>query len=105
MVAMVKLNDEDEPEISEQQRELDTLVASAGALCRNLDFGKFLFDSDIIISCPIDDAEREEIVASGLRHHLGIESRADIRTNSKARETFKNLREGFMRWKQNRMTD
>ena len=103
VVAMVKLNDEDEPEISEQQRELDTLVASAGALCRNLDFGKFLFDLDIVIACPTDDAEREDIVASSLRHYLGLESRADIRTNSKAREMFKNLREEFMQWKQGKI--
>tara|TARA_Y100000114_G_scaffold155255_1_gene178979 strand:- start:1555 stop:2019 length:465 start_codon:yes stop_codon:yes gene_type:complete len=105
MVAMVKLNDEDKPEISEQQRELDLLVASAGALCRNIDFGKFLFDLDIIITCPDNDEEREEVVASGLRHHLGVESRADIRTNSHAREMFKNLREEFMRWKQSKMTN
>ena len=39
MVAMVKLNEQDEPEISVEQREVDKLIASAGMLCRNSSFG------------------------------------------------------------------
>ena len=34
MVAMVKLDDEDKPQMSDQQRETERLIASAGMLCR-----------------------------------------------------------------------
>ena len=42
MVAMVKLNEQDEPEISVEQREVERLIASAGMLCRNVDFVHYL---------------------------------------------------------------
>lgn len=100
MVAMVKLDDEDQPQMSEQQRETERLIASAGMLCRNLDFAKFLFHQDIILSVPNDDAERERSVADALRSHLGIESRSEFKTNSMAREMFKQVSEEFLRWKQ-----
>ena len=99
MVAMVKLDDEDQPQMSEQQRETERLIASAGMLCRNLDFAKFLFHQDIIISVPNNDAEREKSVADALRSHLGIESRSEFKTNSMAREMFKQVSEEFLRWK------
>jgi hypothetical protein len=100
MVAMVKLDDEDQPQMSEQQRETERLIASAGMLCRNLDFAKFLFHQDIILSVPNDDAERERSVADALRSHLGVESRSEFKTNSMAREMFKQVSEEFLRWKQ-----
>mgnify|MGYP001307623177 CR=1 FL=1 len=45
MVAMVKLNEQDEPEISVEQREVDKLIASAGMLCRNPSFVEFLHEN------------------------------------------------------------
>ena len=93
MVAMVKLDEEDQPEMSDQQRETNRLIASAGMLCRNLDFAKFLFDADTLLGVPNDEAEREKRVAGALREALGVESRSEMRTNSVARERFKNMLE------------
>ena len=56
MVAMVKLDDEDQPQMSDQQRETERLIASAGMLCRNLDFAKFLFDIDSLLGVPNDES-------------------------------------------------
>lgn len=102
MVAMVKLDDHDQPEISTEQRETERLIASAGMLCRNVDFAKFLFDADTLLAVPNDDSEREKRVADALRGILGVESRSEMRTNSVARERFKNMVEEFTKWKQGR---
>jgi hypothetical protein len=103
MVAMVKLNDEDKPEISDQQRDVDKMVASAGMLCRNDEFAEFLFERGYMLDKDYIESsfgERDAAVADTLRSTLGIGSRADLKTNSEAREKFKELTEEFSRWKQ-----
>mgnify|MGYP000005819349 FL=1 len=103
MVAMVKLDDHDQPEISTEQRETERLIASAGMLCRNVDFAHYIFTQGIIEDYnSVDDEKREKQVAHGLREYLGIPSRADMKTNSHAREKFKSLSEEFTKWKQGR---
>ena len=102
MVAMVKLDDHEQPQISDEQRETERLISSAGMLCRNLDFAKFLFDGDTLLGVPNDEAERERRVADALRKILGVESRSEMKNNSVARERFKNVSEEFTRWKQGR---
>ena len=99
MVALVKLDDHDQIEVPEDRRIVERMVASAGMLCRNVDFAKFLFEQDMLVSVPKDDAERENVVADVLRGHLGVQSRADLHTNSTAREGFKKLQEEFLQWK------
>jgi len=103
MVAMVKIGDDDQPEISPEQRETERLISSAGMLCRNVDFAHYIFQNGIIEDYDnVDDEKREKQVAHGLRTYLGISSRADMKTNSQAREKFKSLTEEFTRWKQGR---
>jgi len=89
MVAMVKLNDQEEPVVPEQEREIKRMISSAGMLCRNEDFGIFIGAED----------NTEESIANTMRAKLEIQSRTDLRNNSEAREKFKNLTEGFERWK------
>ena len=89
MVAMVKLNDQEEPVVPEQEREIKKMISSAGMLCRNEDFGVFIGAED----------NTEESIANTMRAKLEIQSRTDLRNNSEAREKFKNLTEGFERWK------
>ena len=88
MVAMVKLNDQDEPEVSDQQREITTMIASAGMLCRNEEFAMFLGGSG-----------GEEATANVLRERLGVQSRTEFNNNSEAREKFKALVEEYETWK------
>tara|TARA_R100000353_G_scaffold160812_1_gene120587 strand:+ start:226 stop:690 length:465 start_codon:yes stop_codon:yes gene_type:complete len=104
MVAMVKLDDEDQPEISDDQRQAKALVASAGMLCRNEDFRKYL-DSQDLLTFEVgnwDDLSEEKMTANCLRRYLQIESRSELATNSEAREKFKKLQEDFTLWKKNR---
>ena len=103
MVAMVKLGDDDQPEISLEQRETERLISSAGMLCRNADFAHYIFQIGIIEDYDsVDDEKREKQVAHGLRTYLSISSRADMKTNSQAREKLKSLTEEFTKWKQGR---
>ena len=106
MVAMVKLNEQDEPEISVEQREVDKLIASAGMLCRNPSFVEFLHANNITTYDPTGKyptlTPDEYGVAEALRNYLGVTSRADMKTNSQAREKFKSLSEEFTKWKQGR---
>jgi len=106
MVAMVKLNEQDEPEISVEQREVDKLIASAGMLCRNPSFVEFLHAKNITTYDPTGKyptlTPDENGVAEALRNYLEVTSRADMKTNSQAREKFKSLSEEFTKWKQGR---
>ncbi len=103
MVALVKIDDHEQPEISTEQREAERLVASAGMLCRNVDFAHYIYEQGLIEDYnAVDDEKREKQVAHGLRTYLGIPSRSDMKTNSHAREKFKSLSEEFTRWKQGR---
>ena len=106
MVAMVKLNEQDEPEISVEQREVDKLIASAGMLCRNPSFVEFLHANNITTYDPTGKyptlTPDENGVAEALRNYLGVTSRADMKTNSQAREKFESLSEEFTKWKQGR---
>lgn len=111
MVAMVKLDDEDQPEISDDQRQAKALVASAGMLCRNEDFRKFLDSQDLLSFSPdhwnVDEngdkwSDLEALTARCLRSYLHIGSRSELATNSEAREKFKKLQEDFTLWKKNR---
>jgi hypothetical protein len=103
MVALVKLDDHDQPEIPQHKRETDAMVASAGMLCRNKDFVDYLviigvLNHEIYIEATMEGGE-EEVAADSLRKHLGIDSRAELHNNSNARERFKQLQEGFESWK------
>jgi hypothetical protein len=89
MVAMVKLNDQEEPVVPEQEREIKKMISSAGMLCRNEDFGIFIGADD----------NTEESIANTMRAKLEIQSRTDLRNNSEAREKFKKITEEFERWK------
>ncbi len=89
MVAMVKLNDQEEPVVPEQEREIKRMISSAGMLCRNEDFGIFIGAED----------NTEESIANTMRAKLEIQSRTDLRNNSEAREKFKKITEEFERWK------
>ena len=66
MVAMVKLNEQDEPEISVEQREVDKLIASAGMLCRNPSFVEFLHAKrgPSSVPEPLRGVTREAILSS-----------------------------------------
>ena len=106
VVALVKLNDQDEPEIPQEKRETDALVASAGMLCRNHGFIDYLVASGILSHEDYIDStfsgSEEDAAADAMRKHLGVKSRSELHNDSEAREKFKDLQREFEKWKTGR---
>jgi len=97
MVAMVRLTDDDQPDVREDMVRLERLIASAGLLCRNQDFAVFLNDAGIM--GPVDSVGAEDACVKAIRSYCGIKSRSEFRTNPDARAKFETLREEFKQWK------
>jgi len=91
MVGMVRLNDQDEPETREEQRRVERLIASAGLICRNDEFWKYLRELGY-------EATSETEAAEVIRDICSIRSRSEFRDNIVARDKFEQLREGFREW-------
>ena len=89
MIAMVKLDDEDQPEISDEQRRKDRLMKSAIMVCKEESFWMYMEDtSPFEVDLRVNS---EEACAVLLRDRLGIESRSDLKTNDVALKKFENL--------------
>jgi|SRR6056300_488291 hypothetical protein len=99
MVAMVRLNDQDEPEPREEAVNVERLIASAGLLCRNDDFHDYLYSMGMTEKTDVFNQEKEAV--SAVRTHCGIKSRSEFRDNPDAINKFEELREGFKEWKKN----
>lgn len=97
MVAMVRLTDDDQPDVREDMVRLERLIASAGLLCRNQQFGSFLIDAGLME--PTDPVGMEEACVKTIRNYCGVMSRSEFRENPDARRKFETLREEFILWK------
>lgn len=86
VVAMVKLNDQDEIETRQNEQAIQRLIASCGLLCREIDFQTYL---------GVDD---EDAAVSMIREKCGISSRTEFRDNVTAREKFIEIREEYKKW-------
>ena len=91
MVGMARLGDDDQPVESEEQREAKRDVTSAGALCRDTDFQKWLLDNGYC------DEVSEDEASNALRILLGVESRSEIKTNQEAQRKWRIIRNLFIR--------
>jgi hypothetical protein len=89
---MVRLNAVDKPLIREQEYAGDQYVSKAGALCRNPAFWQYLIDDLQIMNALEDEA------AEWLRNYLGIQSRAELKTNEQARNRLNTIYEEFLKW-------
>ena len=95
MVAMARLGDDDSPEASDYTERARRAVQSAGMLCRNESFHRYLIrqgEAD-----EVADMETEAI--RSLRWMLGVKSRAELTTNKQALEDFEQLRSDFEEWR------
>jgi hypothetical protein len=89
MVAMVKLTDEDEPELSEDQIRKQRLFKSAIMVCKEKSFWSYLDEnSHFGLETSINS---EEGCAKQLRDRLGISSRSELKTNNDALNRFENM--------------
>ncbi len=92
-VAMVQLDDQEQPIMSDAQKEGPHAVQLAGILCRDPEFMKFL---GMETGSPIFGHEECRATLCSI---LGIESRAELKTDEDARIRFLEIRDGFIKWR------
>jgi hypothetical protein len=89
---MVRLDSVDKPLIREQEYAGDQFVSKAGALCRDPAFWQYLHEDLQIMNAS--EAEATE----WLRNYLGVQSRAELKTNETARNKLNTIHQEFMVW-------
>lgn len=92
-VALVEINDQDEPVMGKKSEEGKTALAISQTLCRNKKFQKWMSNQ-----FPTDPSE--EGAAEALREYCGIESRSELKDNEPARKRLFELRDQFEEWVQ-----
>ncbi len=88
-MGLVQISDAREIIRNEEEYQRGLAVKAAGIMCADMDFQRWLseFVGELIAS--------EEECAEALRSILGIGSRADLRTDDKAREQFLALKKEY----------
>ena len=89
MVAMVKLTDENEPELSEDQIRKQRLFKSAIMVCKEESFWSYMSDTNPFSLGSLINSE--EGCAKHLRDRLGISSRSDLKKDNDALKKFENI--------------
>jgi uncharacterized protein YcgL (UPF0745 family) len=92
-VVMVRLNGEEKP-MNRDQEHVRDLVRTAGILCRDKAFHKFLLETGQVLEA----SETEAI--NWLKSELKIVSRSELSTNIKAAKQFTLINLEFLSWKQ-----
>lgn len=88
-IAMVMLDDHDQPVKGRDMEEGDRAVQSAAMLCRNPRFQQWMAKVGLSVLAS------EEACSDGVRAFCNVGSRADFKSNHEARETFFALRSRF----------
>ena len=91
-VVMVRLNHADVPMDRQEEFAGDRARKIAGSLCRNPQFWAYLQNDGQIID------PTEEEATSWLREYLGVQSRAELKTNQEARMRLDSLNMEFAKW-------
>jgi hypothetical protein len=89
-VAMVLLNDQDEPVVPKNKTDGEKAVAKAGLLCRERGFQLFMADKHDKAEWELEGHGVEE-TAQLLRYDLNIKSRSELMDNKEAREKLEEL--------------
>jgi hypothetical protein len=89
MVGMLPLDDHDQPVKGKDMDEGERAVQSAGMLCRNIKFQRWMEKQGYSMDISEDGC------AEGLKIYCEIGSRAELKGNKTARRLFIELRERF----------
>jgi len=89
MVALVKLGDDDQPEVNKDEQYRKKAVTIAGSLCRNPRFQTWL------VHMGISGAVSEDAAVEGIKSSLLIASRKELETDAVARKKFMDLVASF----------
>ena len=92
-VVMVRLSDDGQPMVREQELSSRDPVRLAGVMCRDPFFQKFLVETGQILE------PTEEETVDWLRYELGISSRVELKSNPEAAKQFHFICQEFQAWK------
>ena len=90
MVGMVRMGDNEEIIEPESGREGKRMVTSAGALCRDSDFQKWMVDNGF------SGEQTEEAAATSVKRLLKVKSRAELKENVGAQQRWLVIRQHFI---------
>lgn len=90
-VVMVRIGADESP-LNREEFVGDKYVRTAGLLCRDPKFWRYLYDDGQIFE------EEEEMATDWLRNYLDIQSRSELKTNEPARILFNKLMKEFNEW-------
>ena len=92
-VVVVRLTEDEQPMIRDQELGKDS-VRTAGMLCRDQEFWRFLKEAGQVFD------EDEESAIEWLKHELGVISRSDIPKSQIAVNKLTGIKQEFILWKQ-----
>ena len=93
-VAMVQLDDNEEPIVPKQKTEGERAVARAGLMCKDTDFQDFVAQRcEFQQGVSTEFGEKETSVY--VRDYIGVESRKELMDNKEAREKLRELIDQF----------
>ena len=93
-VALVQIGDDEQPTAHDDVIIANKAIASAGMLCREHTFQKWIADKGIGDHIEADNPT--DWAVATLRDYLGIQSRSEMRVNKEALEKFKALQREYM---------
>ena len=93
-VVMVRVGTDETPMNRDAEFEADNLIRTAGILCRDPKFWKYLYQDDQIFE------EEESMCTDWLRNYLNVKSRSELKTNNEARVLLKKILRKYNEWKQ-----
>jgi hypothetical protein len=92
MVVMVRLADDDSPD-NRKEYQAAWSVKLAGMLCRDKQFHEFLYERSMLFEME------EDAAAEALCSFLGIDSRAQLKSDIHAQNKLNHLNSEFKEWK------
>jgi hypothetical protein len=97
MVAIVRLDEQDQPKQSEEKSETERLLSRTYALCRNERFGRFLEDRGLMLGNR-NGRERKDFdplsesdIRESLLKYTGLAHRSELKSSENARAVLQKL--------------
>jgi hypothetical protein len=93
-VVMVRIGGDEQPMDRQDEFEGNKAIRTAGMLCKDPKFWKYLYSQEQIFDEDMEDA------TEWVRNYLGVESRADLKTNREGRILLSKLQTEYQKWQQ-----
>ena len=93
-VVMVRIGGDEQPMDRQDEFEGNKAIRTAGMLCKDPKFWKYLYSQEQIFDEDMKDA------TEWVRSYLGVESRADLKTNREGQILLSKLQTEYQKWQQ-----